>query len=559
MYVDASFFSRLAAHKLDSGLSTEGVPIGGELSLEGGREGLLPSVALNDVSFDCQGQVRGEVVNVNSLEEFKRVNKRALLATWAKQALEASSVADIGYVGVLMYADLKRYKFYYWCCQPQCHPEYDVVDVGEVELSPQPQYTGSQYAKHGDGVLMWGGTCDDVSGQIDVLRKRLGNLVFFMGKKFKLVVVGWENKGRGKVYEVTPREGNIKLDSVPLTGWERTPGGKLGPRAIDLSTLLDPLLLSAQARDLNLKLMRWRLAPDLPLEKIKATKCLLLGAGTLGTYVGRLLVAWGVDKVTFVDSGRVSFSNPPRQPLFEYTDCLEGGKRKAEAAAEGLKRVYPGVDAQGVVLEVPMVGHPVVGSTQEAYEELRALIEAHDVVYLLMDSREARWLPTALARGMGKTVVNAALGFDSYVVMRHGVANDGIGCYYCSSVSAPGDSMIDRTLDQMCTVTRPGLAPVAAGVAVELMVDVVASGGGAHSEALPQQVRGYLNGYRQGRYECVRFSNCVGCCDAIVEAVAQWDTLEPLLRNPSEVERVSGIVELVGECDVDFEEDGGLE
>lgn len=53
--------------------------------------------------------------------------------------------------------------------------------------------------------------------------------------------------------------------------------------------------------------------------------------------------AWGVRKITFVDSGRVSFSNPVRQPLFEFEDCLEGGKPKAEAAAAALKRIFPGV------------------------------------------------------------------------------------------------------------------------------------------------------------------------------------------------------------------------
>lgn len=48
--------------------------------------------------------------------------------------------------------------------------------------------------------------------------------------------------------------------------------------------------LADQAVDLNLKLIKWRIAPGLELEKIKHTKCLLLGAGTLGCYVARNLV-----------------------------------------------------------------------------------------------------------------------------------------------------------------------------------------------------------------------------------------------------------------------------
>lgn len=147
-------------------------------------------------------------------------------------------------------------------------------------------------------------------------------------------------------------------------------------------------------------------------------------------------------------------------------------------------------------------------------------------------------------------VINAALGFDTFLVLRHGVKTTGVdtppeasrvtclteglpgshlGCYFCNDVVAPGNvsvqfylvkmscfillfinltkrkgsfsilflsssrgvnkvkctlfpsiflfccfqSMRDRTLDQQCTVTRPGVSMVAGALAVELLVSVL--------------------------------------------------------------------------------------
>jgi hypothetical protein len=50
-----------------------------------------------------------------------------------------------------------------------------------------------------------------------------------------------------------------------------------------------------------------------------------------------VLLGWGVRHISFVDSGKVSFSNPVRQSLFDFGDSLKGGKFKALAAAEKLK------------------------------------------------------------------------------------------------------------------------------------------------------------------------------------------------------------------------------
>lgn len=247
--------------------------------------------------------------------------------------------------------------------------------------------------------------------------------------------------------EMDPVE-NMEITEMPkVTGWERSRNGKLQAQQANLGEYMDPTRLADSSVDLNLKLMKWRLAPDLDLEKIKNTKCLLLGAGTLGGYVSRNLLGWGVRKITFVDYGRVSYSNPVRQPLFEFDDCTDGGKPKAQQASQMLKRIYPGVDSEGHSLSVPMLGHPFTdeSKTKAEYDKLKGLIREHDVIFLLMDTRESRWLPTVMGKAEGKIVMNAALGFDSYVVMRHGAEAKGekdkpaLGCYFCNDVVAPTD------------------------------------------------------------------------------------------------------------------------
>lgn len=77
----------------------------------------------------------------------------------------------------------------------------------------------------------------------------------------------------------------------------------------------------------------------------------------------------------------------------------------------------------------------------------------------MTDNRESRWLPTVLANKFNKICITIGLGFDSYVIVRHGsnsenylkkpeeTRGDRLSCYFCNDISVPGNSMKDRTLD----------------------------------------------------------------------------------------------------------------
>ena len=219
----------------------------------------------------------------------------------------------------------------------------------------------------------------DASTSADIPGWPLRNLLTLIAMKYfdamtdltSLELVSLRMKGNciaehSRLYHISVNgvEKNMATSMPPVVGWEKNAKGKLLPRIVDMSNSLDPTKMAQNAVNLNLKLMRWRLIPSLDLEKVAQTKCLLLGAGTLGCNVSRALLGWGVETITLVDNSKVSFSNPVRQSLFTFNHCLNGGASKAEAAAKSLQLIYPNVKAVGHTLSIPMPGH-FVGEESE--------------------------------------------------------------------------------------------------------------------------------------------------------------------------------------------------
>uniref|UniRef100_A0A674NUA7 Ubiquitin-like modifier-activating enzyme ATG7 n=1 Tax=Takifugu rubripes TaxID=31033 RepID=A0A674NUA7_TAKRU len=560
--------------------------------------------------------VTGTLFNTNTLDAFKTTDKKALLEKEAKEIWDAiqsgSAINDPSILCrfiLLTFADLKKYHFYYWFCFPAlCFPEgIKIVQPAAVleQVFSAKQIAALQQAydelcvKRGTTAVpyfLMKYTADTVQVApladwdafvTDTKKVTIGvydpcTLSQHPGWPLRNLLVLLANRWGSKLdivevlcFRDRTLQGNrsiqhslifhIKLPELPLNsacpksvGWEKNSKGAMGPRMVNLSECMDPKRLAESSVDLNLKLMRWRLVPTLDLEKVVNTKCLLLGAGTLGCNVARTLMGWGVRHITFVDNAKISYSNPVRQPLYEFEDCLGGGKSKAMAAVERLSKIFPGVNAVGHNMSIPMPGHPVsfsqatLSQAQEDVEQLEKLISEHDVIFLLMDTRESRWLPTVIAASKRKLVVNAALGFDTFVVMRHGlkkppatlsvsagsslfsnIPGHKLGCYFCNDVVAPGDSTRDRTLDQQCTVSRPGLAMIAGALAVEMMVSILQHSEGGYAVAsssddrmnepptslglVPHQIRGFLSRFDNVLPASLAFDKCTACSATVLD------------------------------------------
>ncbi|GBG63923.1 hypothetical protein CBR_g39927 [Chara braunii] len=693
----------------------------------------------------------GVLLNKNTLEEFKGVEKTVVLKACAREIwddiLSGRAEKDPSLLNrflVLSFADLKGWKFYYWFAFPAlslreparllrlqsaaeafaAQAEEDVARVSAACrrwrdghsidcVEEVPSVPAAAASLHGDStdpsvessasllspfavslqrqtrveevtsggapffliglipgkksVLVaslhgWEDVCHDVGGPGNVVVAffdpchlpthpgwPLRNLLVLASVRWRVqrlrVLCYRERKGRFDpaacpVIDVLvppcPEETPGGLANLPCpeaVGWEKNRQGKMSPRLVDLSPVMDSRQLALAAADLNLKLMRWRLLPSLNISVLNKCRCLLLGAGTLGCQVARGLMAWGVRQITIVDYGRVSMSNPLRQSLYELEDCLGGGKPKALAAAERLQRIFPGVTAKGIQMAIPMPGHPVLQKDEESVsqicKDLKQLIDDHDAIFLLTDTRESRWLPTLMCASANKLAINVALGFDTFLVMRHGSSPsslcpsdpegagnrewkasdaesksrdkvDGIssrhsgheeaggnlgvppedsigppivahgkqasskrlGCYFCNDVVAPLDSTTNRTLDQQCTVTRPGLAPIAAALAVELVVSLLHHPLGVEAAAdqpmpvmvstdlplgiIPHQVRGFLAHFAQMMVVGEAFDRCTACSHHVVDAYRRRreEFLLRVFNDPLYLEELSGLTKL---------------
>uniref|UniRef100_A0A182SJ43 Ubiquitin-like modifier-activating enzyme ATG7 n=1 Tax=Anopheles maculatus TaxID=74869 RepID=A0A182SJ43_9DIPT len=397
-FIYNDFWHKYVEIKIDiDRLDDSGRPILGNVALKNAASTTL-EVACSSFNSKYQDdslqgfRCKGILLNHNTLESFKMCDKNLLLR---KQALQfyhdlmkqerIKCSADLVHFLLLSFADLKTYKFFHWFAFP-VPTELTYKHNGELTIpsdlneklrdsiaqfiyqKPMPNepffmyHTNngikllSEYIQHHDIdanfrdenmeklYFCYFDPSDEVGWH---LRQMLTYLVVsspaLAEQGIKCVRVTGSTAAELQLSLMTidlPK--HVPVNNLTLwAGWESDRNGKYLPRLSTLNNSMSPASLVENAIDLNLKLMKWRLVPTLNLGTIKRTKCLLLGAGTLGCNVARSLMAWGITNITIVDCGKVSLSNPIRQTLYRFEDAENGGKLKATTAAERLQEINP--------------------------------------------------------------------------------------------------------------------------------------------------------------------------------------------------------------------------
>ena len=144
---------------------------------------------------------------------------------------------------------------------------------------------------------------------------------------------------------------------------------------------------------------------------------------------------------------------------------------KADAAVKNMKLLIPTIEAKAFTFKIPMPGHScsekVLEDEFQNLQKLENLVEEYDIVFNVLDSREARYFPTLFSGIYNKLCISVGLGYDNFVIVKHGYRNfkellvantpkdtcfeDDFGCFFCNDYLSPKNTMANRTLDQQCT------------------------------------------------------------------------------------------------------------
>jgi ubiquitin-like modifier-activating enzyme ATG7 len=530
----------------------------------------------NDNHANHERFIKTKMFIYDNLQSFKdnTINQNNIITPILWSHLFNTDVFDdhtsINLCALSVYVDLKKYKFYYWFSFPVFQIPYKIylenyykisnllqqqedqdiirdqirgiwIDYSDINIFVMKElivypFTSKYINEIDDYTIIVADMAkyDEYPGWI--IRNLLFALAYHIKDSISLSIVcyreSFDDIGNSIMFNINLHP--IKHDELQYNefdipkffkGFATNKKNLCQPSVVDMSMSMSSEKLAQSALNLNTKLMKWRVSKRLNLDKIANTKCLLIGAGTLGCHVARTLLGWGITNITFVDYGVVSHSNPARQSLYHPEDV---GKPKAKTAAINLKKIYKMANTKGIALTVPMPGHKYDDDKKllKDMELLDQTIREHNAVFLLTDTRESRWLPTLLTSTYSNIMCfTCAIGFDTFVAMRHGLFADEnqtpeLACYFCADTLEPSDTITDASMDERCTVSRPGVSAMAAAFVSELLIACL-----VHKQKLsdcftglpkiPQQIRGDLSTFSLNTHIAYKSECCIACSTTI--------------------------------------------
>jgi len=274
---------------------------------------------MDDSVFD----VKGTLVTQS---QFQDIDKKNFIDNLGKKLIESmknglaiSNPSVLLHFSFLSYADLKSYSFLYWLCMPAIVPSFP-FSLLHSPIKPQRNFLFAIYEKMTNlnpfqhvFVLVkttlevltlkdgWNIINDDKTiivtldlGNDNAYSWSLRNLLALLSIHLlkKVSIIALRNPFMNKIktlkledvlnadvssfIEVLLGDKSL-IDDYKVIGFESNQRGKPGPRIVSCGSFLDTKEVMRQAVDLNIKLMKWRQWPSLDTEKLKNTRCLLIG------------------------------------------------------------------------------------------------------------------------------------------------------------------------------------------------------------------------------------------------------------------------------------------
>eukprot|EP00960_Hanusia_phi_P077811 768744-Hanusia_phi.AAC.5 len=402
--LDASFLSRVASLKLhDLRLSVRPLPFTASFSLPHRiPQGTAPSpslpsqerlvVAADALDLDASAIKRavlttGEVSVFNTIESFKELDKKQFLQNIAAdmcRQIDSGEVEDnpslLVRCDLIVFSDLKDYKHYYWFAFPAlCFPDPPTLSDSILSLE------------------------DTMSAQmIHQLHVGYNGLLESSGNgipPFFLVVLDKEADSLAvkplRDYPSCDQDGReIWFGFVDHSPLQSNPGWSLRKPRLLRSLYFDSWVSYSNPTRQWLFEFEDCVDPENRNEgRPKAKVPLILH--TSSSSPPRLLLEFS------------SVFSPPPRPLHPSVCFVRLPPHQTmQAAADRLSRIVPNMEAEGIELTIPMPGHPVAeelqGKVLGDVAKLADLIQHADLIFLLTDTRESRWLPTLLCAAKSK-------------------------------------------------------------------------------------------------------------------------------------------------------------